>query len=134
MRRSLYVLPVATALVAGTGLAAAAAPRTGASPQPAASPHPSVSDPQDWLAEVNLYRSAAGLNPVTANTAWDTGLQHHFTYLQKTDPSLMTGPYKSAHTENPASPYYTKDGAQEGGSSDLLEGAVGYTPVQDIDT
>jgi len=37
------------------------------------------------------------------------------------------------HTENPASPYYTSDGATEGGDSDLVEGVV-VGDVQTIDT
>ncbi|MDT4919713.1 MAG: hypothetical protein QOI15_615 [Pseudonocardiales bacterium] len=75
-----------------------------------------------WLARVNAIRIAAGLSGVTESPAWDAGLDHHLTYLEKTDPSLLTGQYASAHTENPASPYYTSDGAAEGGSSDLAYG------------
>jgi hypothetical protein len=84
-----------------------------------------------WLAEVNKYRTAAGLRPVVENRAWVVGLQHHFTYLEKTDRSLRTGAYASAHTENPKSPWFTVDGEQAGRSSDLFGGSIG--PRADID-
>ncbi len=76
----------------------------------------------DWLVEVNRYRAAAGLDPVVSEPAWVTGLQHHFTYLDRTPASYRTGQYASAHTENPASPWYTSDGAAAGESSDLAYG------------
>jgi hypothetical protein len=85
-----------------------------------------------WLQEVNYYRVGAGLKPVVDNAAWDKGIRNHLKYLQDTPPSLMTGQYASAHTENPKSKYYTKSGALEGSRSDLLLGAVG-TPLGDID-
>lgn len=73
----------------------------------------------DWLQRVNQIRVASGLSPVTENPNAEAGLVAHFAYLQKTDPSLMTGAYASAHTENPASPYYTDAGAQEAARSNL---------------
>jgi len=88
----------------------------------------------DWLAEINLYRTAAGLRPVTNNPSWDAGILDHLTYMIDTPLSLMTGPYESLHTENPASPYYTGAGAVAGASSDLEPGnPPGTTPVQAID-
>ena len=89
--------------------------------------------PSDWLAEINHVRVALGLRPVTEDPAWSQGLVDHFRYLADTPTSLRTGPYQSVHTENPASPFYTAEGAQEAGASDLYEGAVGFTPVQFID-
>ncbi len=86
-----------------------------------------------WLFEINRYREAAGLAPVTDQPAWDAGLQDHLTYLALTPPQYFTGQYQSLHTENPASPYYTAAGAHEAASSNLMEGAVGLTPVQVID-
>jgi hypothetical protein len=87
---------------------------------------------QDWLGEINKYRSAAGLSPVTDDPAWDTGIHHHNTYLLKTPPNYFTGVYQSWHSENPASPYYTADGALEGARSDISFGG-NYTPVASID-
>ena len=86
-----------------------------------------------WLNEVNRYRLSAGLGPVNDQPAWDAGLQAHFTYLQNTPAIFRTGPYQSAHTENPASPYFTSIGALEAASSDLAEGATGADPVRLID-
>lgn len=85
-----------------------------------------------WLALINSYRGAAGLSPVANEPAWDLGIMHHLTYLVKTPSRYFTGPYASAHTENPASPYYTPDGAREAGYSDLALGGAG-SPVEAID-
>ncbi len=79
-----------------------------------------------WLVKVNLYRTAAGLAPMTDQPAWDIGLKHHLRYMALTPKRYFTGPYQSLHTENPGSPYYTKDGSKEAGASDLLPGYAGY--------
>lgn len=73
-----------------------------------------------WLAEINRYRAAAGVGLVSQNTTWNAGLEHHLTYLARTPAAYFTGAYQSLHTENPASPYYTADGAVEGGRSNLI--------------
>lgn len=91
----------------------------------------SAADP-DWLTTINYWRQAAGLPPVTDQPAWDTGIQHHLTYIEDTPASYMTGQYASLHTENPASPYYTADGASEGAASDLVEGVT--SDLEAIDT
>jgi hypothetical protein len=87
----------------------------------------------DWLSEVNTYRTATGLPPVSNQSSWEQGLRNHLAYLSSTPSAYFTGQYQSAHTENPQSPYYTQDGATEGGRSDLYQGAVGFTPVNYID-
>jgi hypothetical protein len=110
-------VPVIAALVAGVAPVSASA---------------SAARARTWLQEINYYRTGAGLKPVTSNAAWDKGIRNHLKYLQDTSPSLMTGQYASAHTENPKSKYYTKSGALEGSRSDLLLGAAG-TPLGDID-
>jgi hypothetical protein len=76
-----------------------------------------------WLQRVNDVRVAAGVGAVTETSSWTTGIQHHLTYLELTDPSLITGQYASWHTENPASAYYTTDGALEGSRSNLVRHA-----------
>ena len=86
-----------------------------------------------WLAEINLYRKAAGVSPVVDQPAWDSGLRRHFRYLALTPKRYFTGQYQSLHTENPRSPYYTKAGAMEAGASDLLEGDIPAGGVQVID-
>jgi hypothetical protein len=93
---------------------------------------PAVSAPA-WLAEINKYRLAGGLHPVTDEPAWSAGIAHHNTYLALTAAKYYTGQYQSLHTENPASPYYTADGALEAGRSDLFAGAYFSSPVQYID-
>jgi len=112
------VFAVLAALVVGVAAAPASA---------------SAAKARTWLAEINYYRTGAGLKPVANNAGWDKGIRNHLKYLQKTSPSLMTGQYASAHTENPKSPYYTKSGAQEGSRSDLLLGGGVGTPLPDID-
>jgi len=59
-----------------------------------------------WLDLVNDYRAMAGLAPVVEEPSWSDGLAKHLTYLQQTPASFKTGAYASAHTENPASPWY----------------------------
>lgn len=77
-----------------------------------------------WLTQINRWRRAAGLQRVTNEPAWDRGIERHLVYLEKTPPRYLTGKYTSAHTENPASPYYTAAGAQEAASSDIAPGGA----------
>jgi hypothetical protein len=86
-----------------------------------------------WLSEINLYRAAAGLAPVSDMATWDTGIVDHLTYLEQTPTSFFTGAYMNEHAENPASPYFTSAGAQEGTASDLFAGVAGDTDVAVID-
>jgi hypothetical protein len=87
--------------------------------------HPSTLDPGgSWLDLVNDYRAMAGLPAVVEEPTWSDGLAKHLTYLQNTPANLKTGAYASAHTENPASPWYTPEGADAGRSADLYIGAV----------
>ncbi len=125
-KAGLWVALGASCLGAG-GLALGASSPAAASPRSA-----SASASTAWLTEINRYRLATGLKPVTNNPAWDRGIKHHLTYLAKTPKKYFTGAYASAHTENPASPYYTPDGAREAGYSDLALGGVTST-VQAID-
>jgi hypothetical protein len=78
-----------------------------------------------WLSEINLYRVAAGLAPVTDQATWEAGIVDHLTYLEETPTSFFAGAYVSEHTENPASPYYTSAGSQEATASDLSAGVGG---------
>jgi hypothetical protein len=91
----------------------------------AASGQPRLDPGADWLSTVNWYRRASGLSTVTANSGWAAGISAHLNYLKMTPASLETGPYASAHTENPASPFYTAAGDSEGRSSDLAFGTSG---------
>jgi uncharacterized protein YkwD len=86
-----------------------------------------------WLTEINYYREASGLTPVTNNSSWDAGIKAHLIYLGKTPKKYFTGPYQSHHIENPASPYYTAAGAAAGRNSDLADYDTRETPVEAID-
>ena len=114
-------------------LALAITSLTGPEPAFAGAPRSiTASASPSWLAEINRYRAAAGLNVASAQPAWDLGIEHHLTYLIKTPATYRTGQYASAHTENPASPYYTSDGAREAGYSDLALGGA-FTALQAVD-
>jgi len=97
-----------------------------------ASAQASSSSAPDWLSAINYWRQTAGVAAVTDQPAWDVGIQHHLAYLEDTPASYRTGQYASAHTENPQSPYYTSDGATEGGDSDLVLGGA-LTDLEAID-
>ncbi len=73
----------------------------------------------DWLTTLNAYRTSSGLAPVTENPAWTLGITHHLDYLAYTPIDLLTGDYASAHTENPASQWYTADGDAAAHNSNL---------------
>ena len=79
-------------------------------------------DPNDWLGRVNYIRLGSGLPAVSDNPSWSAGILAHLHYLQLTPDSYRTGPHASAHTENPASPYYTPEGAKEAESSNITYG------------
>jgi hypothetical protein len=77
-----------------------------------------------WLQTVNYYRTSSGLAPVTEEASWSDGILKHLRYLANTPSALMTGAYASAHTENPASPWYTAEGDTAGRSSNIGGGAT----------
>ncbi|GLH97149.1 CAP domain-containing protein [Phytohabitans aurantiacus] len=77
----------------------------------------------DWLAEINLYREAAGLAPAVEDPALTAGIQKHLTYLRETPSQYLTGQYANLHLENPASPFYTPEGDAAGRASLLVFGA-----------
>ncbi len=122
--RSLLLASLGAALVVSLAGLSPGLAATG----PAAAPRAAAS--QTWLERVNEVRVASGLAAVTENPAWTDGLRKHLTYLENTPASYLTGPYASAHTENPASPYYTPEGAQEAGRSNL---GGGLTDIDAID-
>jgi len=125
---------VAGALTISVFLAVPASPSTTSAPGPP--PHHAerlTSSGSDWLGEINQYRMAAGLVPVTDQQSWDAGIVDHLIYLEKSPTKYFTGAYVSEHTENPASPYYTAAGAREGDSSDLFPDVSGESDVHIID-
>jgi Cysteine-rich secretory protein family len=87
----------------------------------------------DWLGELNYYRRAAGLAGVADHAALAPGIRDHLRYLAQTPRNYLAGKYQDAHTENPASPYYSAAGARAAATSELFEGAKGYSPRDFID-
>lgn len=119
-RAALCVAVLAGSIAAPATAAEGARPVARASANPASVVPPSAS----WLEVVNSYRTQAGLEPVVEEPAWTAGLNLHIRYLRETPPSLRTGEFASAHTENPASPYYTPEGAAAAASSNIGSGAT----------
>jgi hypothetical protein len=93
-----------------------------------APPSSSAVSRSDWLGRINEIRTASQLPPVVEERAWSAGILAHLNYLWNTPSDLTEG--VSLHSENPASPYYTPEGAKEGESSDLGDGK---TNVEAID-
>ena len=67
-----------------------------------------------WLETLNYYRLSSGVEPVTENPILSANAMKHSIYLAKSDPKYLTGIYENPHSENPESPYYTKEGANSG--------------------
>jgi hypothetical protein len=86
----------------------------------------------DWLGRINEIRGDSGLASVSENPTWTAGILAHLNYLDQTPAEYETGAYASLHAENPASPYYTSEGAAEGGRSDLAT-CCSVSPVGAID-
>ena len=85
------------------------------------SPTPIVANPiavpskdAGWLETLNYYRLSSGVEPVTENPISSANAMKHSIYLAKSDPKYFTGIYENPHSENPESPYYTKEGANSG--------------------
>jgi len=79
----------------------------------------SLSASAGWLETVNYYRSSSGLAEVSAEPAWIDGQVKHLAYLANTPSAFRVGEYANAHTENPASPWYTPEGDKAGRSSNI---------------
>lgn len=67
-----------------------------------------------WIDTLNYYRLASGLSPVSEDLQLSANVKKHITYLTMSDPKYFTGRYVSRHLENPASPYYSAQGAHSG--------------------
>lgn len=79
----------------------------------------SLSADAGWLETVNYYRTSSGLAAVTAEPAGIDGQRKHLAYLANTPSEFRVGEYANAHTENPASPWYTPEGDRAGRSSNI---------------
>ena len=118
--RKRVAMAVAAAVWAllGTSVPAASSTSPGRTVFPPRTPVPS----EDWLGTVNHYRAQAGVPLVTADADGSAGIGLHLEYLANTPASLRVGEYANAHTENPASPWYTPEGDHAGRSSNLGAG------------
>lgn len=119
-----------------TGIGVSAIPRTAVKGRPArrrVMVHRASAGEPEWLAEINRYRVAAGVPAVRDEPSWDEGIGDHLRYLERTPREYFTGSYASAHSENPASPFYTEGGAAEAAASDLEEGGAGTSGTSAID-
>lgn len=76
-----------------------------------------------WLETVNYYRGSSNLAAVGEEPSWSAGARKHIDYLANTASSLRTGQYANAHTENPASPWYSVAGADAARSSVIGTGS-----------
>jgi len=127
---------VALALLGIFGLRLAASARAAASPAPAALPAstagaffpivlvppaptptgtpPPVTPPAsgDWHAVLAYYRASAHLPGLGENTTWSSGAADHARYMVEND--------VLANSENPATPFYTTQGATEAANSNLM--------------
>lgn len=74
-------------------------------------PPPAATQPA-WLRYLNQLRKLAGLPGVTANATWSEGDRLHSRYMVKND--------EITHTENPAKPWYTKNGAEAGANGNVM--------------
>jgi hypothetical protein len=88
--------------------------------------------PDDWLGRVNEVRAKSGLGQVAEDPSFTAGIVSHLNYLAQTPAELKTGAYASVHTENPASPYYTPEGATEAGRSDIVAGSDSARDAVDL--
>jgi len=67
-----------------------------------------------WLDTVNYYRQASDLLPVKDDALRTAMSKAHVNYLANTPKEYYVGAYRNAHTENPASPFYSELGSKSG--------------------
>ncbi|MFN8040870.1 MAG: fibronectin type III domain-containing protein [Acidimicrobiales bacterium] len=114
-----YTFTVTATNIAGTSAASSTSPAVVPAATTMVPAQPRLDRIRPWIDVVNWYRAGAGLPAVTDNPVWSDGIRKHLDYLNNTPLQYFTGPYVSWHTENPASPWYTPEGAAAAQSSDL---------------
>lgn len=94
-------------------------------PAPAMAPAADETDSSSplWLKHLNEFRAAAGLAPLDSDTRLSDGDRKHATYILKNFGSQMLAGElgAEAHTEDPARPFYTPEGAEAARTSDVAE-------------
>lgn len=64
-----------------------------------------------WLQEVNRYRSNAGVARLTERVAWSSGAGAHARYMVRND--------EITHDQEPGNPWYTAEGDEAAGASNV---------------
>jgi cysteine-rich secretory family protein len=82
-----------------------------------------------WLARLNGYREAAGLQTVKENRAFSQGDALHARYLIKNQVGFSAG--ASVHSEEPGNPWYSQQGLEAAQTSDVIP--PGSSPFSDDD-
>lgn len=91
-----------------------------------AQPPASLAASTAWLDRLNLWRTTAGLPPVSENSVYSSGDYSHAVYMVKT--GLVT------HSEDPANPYYTAAGDTAARSSNIeVSSSTARTDEESID-
>ena len=76
---------------------------------------------------INFYRNIAGLDPVVLDPEISKACQAHANYLMRNNIRSSTHSLEEAHSENPNSPGYTKEGAKMAKLSDI---GYGKDPIE----
>ena len=116
------IAAISAASILGIAVLASVVPGLlGGSEESKPEPTPIVANPiavpskdAGWLETLNYYRLSSDVEPVTEDPIFSANAMKHSIYLAKSDPKYFTGIYENPHSENPESPYYTKEGANSG--------------------
>ena len=96
-----------------------------AEPSLAPAPVPEVSDNFSpvWLKHLNDFRNVTGLLPVQSDPKLSAGDRRHAVYMIKNFATEIAtnGLGAEVHTEDPAKPWYTPEGAEAARTSDITE-------------
>lgn len=73
-----------------------------------------------WLQQINHFREGSGLLPLTENESWSQGAWLHSRYMVMED--------EVAHSEDPASPWYTLEGDLAGQNGNIAVSSSALAP------
>jgi uncharacterized protein YkwD len=106
--------------------------RAAATAVPTATPTPTLAPPSNlpsgpsWLVELGLVRAQAKLAPLAEDASYSDGCLKHGRYMVK---NSFIG-----HTEDPANPYYTPEGAAAAAASNVAtSSSVNFSDVAAVD-
>lgn len=81
---------------------------------------PSQPASQSWSAQLNAFRTAAGLPPAAENRTFSAEAAKHVRYM-------LLNPQELQHSENPLAPGYTPEGDRAARQSNLFKGSPTLT-------